>query len=231
MIDVIMPTLDKNGTRTKDSLANYLPFDYNLIEIRDPGGWANAINCGLKLRGRKNDLIIIDDDVEILADTFFGFNTFYRQADVFGFKLMFPDSERIQHDGGWVSPDGRSGHIFNESGVPSYVPYVTASLTLIKASVLEVVSQMRVWPGYQWEDVAFCLDAWAAGFRVAYLPNKAIHAETATKGHDPRFAEKFHVNADIFRREYAAHCAAVSNAFGPRRRIPLGHRAPSIQLA
>lgn len=220
-VNVLMPTLGKKGTKTVDSLRAHAPFDLNII-TSDVPGWANAINDCLSRRIVGEDCLIIDDDIEILPETFADFDEYKQYGDVFGFKLMYPGGTAVQHDGGYLTTDGGSGHLFRNSDMASYVGYVTASLCYIKAHVFENVLAMNVWPGLQWEDVAFCVDAWEKGFRVVYVPNPAIHEETGTKRDEVNFWGKFRINALIFQVQYGRRSSDIAKRFGPSGRIPLG---------
>jgi len=177
------------------------------------------MNLGLAQRTPDADVLIIDDDAQILTGTFDGLEEWYPLADIFGFRLLFEDG-RLQHDGGWVNELGSAGHIFRESDVRGYVGYVTASVCLIKAHVFEKVARFPEWTGYQWEDVAFCMDAWASGMKVIYIPNDAVHNETQTKKHDSEFWEKFRLNAILFSARYKEQTKKVSMRIGNTLRIP-----------
>lgn len=218
-VDVLMPTLGMQGTETVDALTEHAPFKFDLITSSVPG-WSAAINDCLRRRTPGHDVLIIDDDVTVLPSTFDRLARYLKVADVIGFKLLFPDYN-LQHGGGMVTMLGRTGHIMYQEDMPSYVAYVTASLCYIKEEVLGAVAPLNVWEGVQWEDVALCLDAWEAGYRVAYVPDPAIHKETATKKHDPKFWEKFEINAQAFYEKYERQCIKASTKFGTTRRLPI----------
>lgn len=236
-IDVVMPTLGMQGNRTIESL-KYLPKPYSQCLTSNAPGWSNAVNQCLKKRGPGHDVLIIDDDAELLPDTFKGYRDWYPKADIFGFKLLYsepgPDkvmrdgrhvSGDLQHDGGWVTWDDNqgalAGHIFNDSDLLSTVSYVTASICLIKSHVIDQLGDLNVWPGAHWEDVAYCARAWAAGLQVAYVPNAGIHRETQTKKHDPRFMLKFRLNQLMLTLELEDEIKAVSRRFQFKKRRKL----------
>ena len=225
-VDVLMPTLGMQGDDTIKSLARYANFSFDVIHTDIPG-WSAAINKCLERHTVGRDVLIIDDDVEIWPETFANLHQYMERAEVFGFKLLFPDGQ-IQHDGGFVNANGSCGHIKHNSDEPSYVAYVTASLCYIKEEALDFVAPLKVWPGAQWEDVALCLDAWGNGMRVMYIPSPATHKETATKRHDPEFAHKFGINSMYFRQRYESQCARMSTMFGVERRVPIAAGAPSL---
>lgn len=218
-VNVLMPTLGMKGTAAVDSLV-HAPFEVNVIQS-SVNGWAAAMNDCLTRRV-PGDCLIMDDDVLVLPHTFDLLEQHYNDADVFGFRLLYPDG-RLQHDGGYVTPVAGAGHIFDDGQQPTYTQYVTASLCYVKAHVFDQVPAFNEWPGVQWEDVAFCLDAWRAGLRVLYLPGEAIHEETGTKRADTRLSERFGINAVHFGNKYRRQCREINDLFGHERRLPLGH--------
>jgi len=224
-VNVLMPTLGRLGTRAEDALREHAPFDVNLIQSGVPG-WSAAINDCLAQRERGEDCLIIDDDVFVGPETFNPLWDHYADADVFGFLLRYPTGE-IQHDGGYVTPDMVAGHIRDgREGEPSFVRYVTASLCYVKADVFERIPRLVQWPGVQWEDVALCVDAWAQGFKVMYLPGEAVHEETATKRFDPNLNQRFAQNGAHFHDLYKGKVARLDQRFGGERRL---RTAPVLQ--
>jgi len=219
VIDVIMPTLGHMGDLTANSL-HHLPWPYNLITCGERIGWGQAINKCLEQRVEGRDAIIIDDDVQLLPETFEGFERYLPYGHIFGFKLYYP-SGGLQHDGGWVSDEGGAGHIFSGSDSPSYVAYITTSLSYFKSELFDIGMRFPEWPGYQWEDVAFCLEAERHIYNVVYVPLKAYHHETATKRHLADWGARFNANWNLFKEGYLLDCRRLAAKFGPSRRILL----------
>lgn len=226
-VDVLMPTLGKKGDKTVKSLAaNFTGFNFDVFHS-SVYGWSRAINEMLtKFHHPERDVLIIDDDVEVLPDTFKGFDDYYELADVFGFKLLYPDGT-LQHGGGFVNAAAQTGHLTTNVDQPSYVQYVTASLCYIKADVIKEIKALQVWPGVQYEDVALCMEAWLAGFKVMYLPMAAIHEETGTKRFEADLQTKLSINAYEFKRKYREAATQLSFLFGNDRRLPIGY--PHLQ--
>ena len=188
VVDVIIPTLGKVNPKSHPFICfenlHHIPWPYWLHVITGGKTWAQAINIGLK-QTSGNDVILMDDDVFINHETFKKVNEYYDYADIFGFKLFFPDG-KIQHAGGIVRNQG-IGHIgwrseddqkYND---PLYVCHVTTSLIYIKRHVLDKLGGMTVMPGQQMEDVDFNFRAIKEGFKILYIPSPAIHMESATK--------------------------------------------------
>lgn len=194
IVDVIIPTLGKVSPKSHPFICfenlHFIPWPSYLHVVTGGKTWAEAINLGLtKTSG--NDVILLDDDVFINDKTFSLVNEYYDKADIFGFKLLFPD-KKVQHAGGIVRQEG-IGHIgwkADDDGSydkPLYVCHVTTSCIYIKRHVLDVLKGMSIMPGQQMEDVDFNFRALKAGFKILYLPSPAIHMESATKRFFPEF--------------------------------------------
>ena len=191
-VSVIIPTLRKSHAFSCFEKLNHIPWNYKLHVITGGKSWAQAINMGIAQADKKNDVIIMDDDVFISEKTFSQVEWHYDNADIFGFKLLFPTG-KIQHAGG-ILKEGMIGHIGflqDDNGQfdrPRYVCHATTSLVYIKRHVLEVLSGMSEdIPGIQMEDVDFSFRAIKAGFKILYLPGSAVHMQSASK----RFIEGF----------------------------------------
>jgi GT2 family glycosyltransferase len=200
-VDVIIPT--KGLPHLIDCVVSlkHLPFPITLDVVREGSNWAEAVNIGLDRKSASdNDILIMDDDVVLLSETFRSFSMWKSEADIFGFKLLFPDMT-IQHAGGYIRRDGMTHVGFkkseNEFSFPMMCAHVTASLIYIKKHVFQKIGKFTEMPGLQFEDVDFNLRALKDGFKILYLPTKAIHKETATKKEDPKFHERMAQNMDI----------------------------------
>jgi GT2 family glycosyltransferase len=188
IVDVIIPTLGKMSPKSHPFICfenlHHIPWPSYMHVVTGGKTWAQAINIGLE-QTSGNDVILMDDDVFINPETFKLVNEYYNDADIFGFKLFFPDG-KIQHAGGIVRNQG-IGHIGwrSEDGPeyndPKYVCHVTTSLIYIKRHVIDKLKGMTVMPGQQMEDVDFNFRAIKEGFKILYLPSPAIHMESATK--------------------------------------------------
>lgn len=188
MLDILCATLGREPLGL-----GYAPQPNRLLTDARPG-WANAANALLDQAAEAgHDALFLDDDVELLPETFAHFDRYYPLADVFGWRLKTRAGKAISF-----------GHVLLSNGAlwpnidatrAGYVAHVTASVLYLKHAVLAAGVRFPVWPGIHAEDVAFTYDCWLHGFRVAYLPYDAIHDVAAngvgqTKTHDPRLQER-----------------------------------------
>lgn len=187
-----MPTLEENHSIKAIESLQHIPFPIKLHLMREPG-WPQAINSGLKESTR--DVLLMDDDVEILPDTFKDFDS--SRADITGFKLIYPNG-KIQH-AGVIFHNGKIRHLgygrnhkyFSEY---RYLCAATASLLYIRRHVIDALKEMVVWDGLQFEDTDFCFRAIKSNFKILYHPGHAIHHESLTKKKRLDFEEMMAVN-------------------------------------
>lgn len=209
IVDIIIPTMRKMHAFSCLDKLHLVPWPNKLHVVTGGKTWAQAINIGLKQSDKKNDVILMDDDVFITPDTFKSVRAHYDDADIFGFKLLFPDGQ-IQHAGGIVR-NGDIGHIGyqeedeGQHDQAKYVCHATTSLIYIKRHVLDSLEGMAEdIPGVQMEDVDFNFRALKAGFKILCLPESAIHLQSASKRFIEGFDEKVGVAyAEIKKRHLA----------------------------
>ena len=191
IVDVILPTRHFCPILplTLKSL-EYLPFKYELhIVGEEYESWPSAVNSVLAHSNR--DVLLIDDDVILTEETFQGFSKYLKYGDIIGFKLLHP-SGVIQSAGAIVDNNTikiRRSTNPEHYSKPEYVHHVSASLCYIKKEVYKTIGGFVEWEGLQFEDIDYTLRAIEAGFRVLYVPSRAIHYATFTLGLNSKFVD------------------------------------------
>jgi GT2 family glycosyltransferase len=208
-IDIVMPTLRRIHAFKSLETLFYVPWPYKLHLVTDGISWADAVNIGIRQTNQKNDILLMDDDVILSEETLADVDRFYDKADIFGFQLLFPN-QMVQHAGGAVAADRKVFHMGYRAPVghealeiPYYVCHVTTSLVYIKSEAINKLRGMAIdMPGISLEDVDFCFRAVKMGLRILYLPNKAIHLESATKKSIPNFNENLELAIQEIRKRH-----------------------------
>lgn len=210
-VDVIIPSVGHiyktSHPFTCFARLHHIPFPVRIHIVTGGKTWAEAINIGLAQTDGKNDVILMDDDVFINDKTFDAMGKYYESADIFGFRLLFPDG-KIQHAGG-VTDGEFVGHLgygeANESITkdPYFVCHATTSLVYIKRHVLDDLKGMATdIPGIQFEDVDFSFRAIKNDYKILQLPNEAIHIGSGTKKAMPKFLEKCDIAAAEIKKRH-----------------------------
>lgn len=206
-VDLIVPTLNRPHSKLSMAYLRHFPFSGNKFFINEGNDWPEAINIGLRKSDKNSDVVLMDDDIFLMPESLSLVSPFYEDADIFGFKLLFPNG-KLQHAGG-LFRGGTVGHRFfmeddnGQADERCFVAHVTTSLIYIKRRVIDKLGGMAEdYPGSQMEDVDFCLRAIKAGFKIMYLPSPAIHLESATKKDNAQFRIKMMQNIIELKRRH-----------------------------
>jgi len=157
----------------------HLPFPVTPCITSEPH-WASAVKqCMAPSTG---DCLLMDDDIILSPDTFKDFEDYYPHADIFGFRLVYPDG-KTQHAGG-VYQDGVVRHIGEGAitGFPYYVCHCTMSLLYVKRRVIDKIGGVaNDFPGDYFEGVDYSFRALKAGYHILYTPGTAINGHGQTR--------------------------------------------------
>ena len=205
-VDVVIPTMGHPHISRSLATLRYMPWPIRLILVPEGKSWWEAVNIGFS-EVDQNDIVLMDDDIFLKEGTFKFIDKHYGDADIFGFKLLYPDGKTIQHAGGVIYNETIThrgiGHPKDNHNDPDYCCHVTTSLTYIKNSALRALGGMATdYPGMQYEDVDWSFRAISMGLKILYTPGEAIHLETASKRMVPGYVQKFNENFYELRKRW-----------------------------
>lgn len=201
MISLIIPTLHRPHLESCLATLHHIPFAVKLHLISDGKTWAEAINIGLEQSDPNYDVILMDDDVQLTADTFKDFGRSLKCADIIGFKLLYPDGT-IQHAGGYWRTFAGIDHYYHnkpDQWIPfNLVCHATTSLIYIKRPVLNKLKGMidNEKGGIHFQDVDFSWRALKEGFTIGVHPYSAFHYCSQTVGTAANFAERLQMGKE-----------------------------------
>jgi GT2 family glycosyltransferase len=230
MIDIIIPTLEyeQDGVKVIDKCIKYIKdntsVDYKIHKVTDRIGWIKASNKGMK--ATKNDIILMNDDVFVGEKWLTKILKYQKEhdADIIGCKLMYPNSNIIQHAGGHIRFDGCGFHIgagaidMGQFDRVYDVPYVTFALVYIKREVIDKIGYLdEIYNRGYYDDCDYCFRARRKGFKILYVPVPAYHMESFTMKQNPAHNEDCTRNKNTFverwlrRDENASNKPAMDN--------------------
>lgn len=201
MITLIIPTLKRPHLQACLDTLKHIPFKFKLLLIDSGDTWAQAINIGLEQSDKDDDVILMDDDVQLTEETFKDFHRSKAQADIIGFKLLYPDGT-IQHAGGYWRTFAGIDHYYHykpDQWIPfNLVCHATTSLIYIKRHVLNKVKGMRdnEKGGIHFQDVDFSWRCLKEDFTIGVHPYSAIHYCSQTVGTASNFQERLQLGKE-----------------------------------
>lgn len=167
------------------------------------GGFAKAVNTGLRATNKKQDVILVNSDiiahegwVEALQ---YGAYEFGVDTGIVGPKLLYPDG-RIQSAGAHRNTDVPEyfDHYYRfqdsdygPANIPQYCMGTTGACMYIKREVLNNVGLLDEKFQFAFEDMDLCVRAWIEGYRTLYFPSAILtHVESATRDKNKTMSEK-----------------------------------------
>jgi GT2 family glycosyltransferase len=198
------------------------------------GGFAKAVNTGLKAADKKYDTVLINSDtimhsgwIEALQ---FGAYEFGVDTGIVGPKLLYPDG-RIQHAGAHRNTDVPEffDHYYRfqdsnygPANIPQYCMGVTGAAMYVKREFMNNVGILDEGFQFAFEDMDWCIRGWEAGYRTLYFPSAVItHVESATRAKNQTMSEKEKTSIEYFWKKWGDWFEKrnVLNSKGQRRII------------
>jgi GT2 family glycosyltransferase len=160
-----------------------------LIRSRTNLGFSGGCNLGLRAAAGEF-LVLLNQDTRVgpgWVETLLGGLQAHADAGIMGCKILYPESRKIQHAGGWVEwPLGYAHHFgygeedHGQWDQPRSVEFVTGAALALRRTTLEKIGYLdeQFWPGY-FEDLDYCHRAAAAGLATWYWPAAVVwHRES-----------------------------------------------------
>ncbi len=179
---------------SREYLKEFESDNVRVIYREKNGGFAVAVNTGLREVPKENDTILLNSDIEAHPGWFealqYGAYVFGEKVGIVGPKLLYPDG-RIQSAGSYRNTEAREWfdhyYRFQEAdygpaNVPTYVQAATGACLYIKRTVLNEVGILDENLPFAFEEVDLCLRTWESGRRVLYFPVSVLtHHESPTR--------------------------------------------------
>lgn len=167
------------------------------------GGFATAVNDGLKAAHPKHDVVLLNSDIiahkNWLAALQFGAYEFGVDTGIVGPKLLYPDG-RIQSAGSYRNTEVPEffDHYYRfqdsnygPANIPQYCLAVTGACMYVKREFLKNIGILDKDFQFAFEDVDWCLRGWEAGYRTLYFPSATLtHVESASRAKNKMITEK-----------------------------------------
>ncbi len=173
-----------------------------VIYRKKNGGFAKAVNTGLKAVPVKNDAVLFNSDIVAhpgwLEALQYGAYQFGDNVGLVTPKLLYPDG-RIQSAGSFRNTEATEwfDHYYRfqpedygPANVPAYVQAGTGALLYATRKFLDTAGILDEKFPFAFEDVDWCLRGWEAGFRTLYFPAATLtHMESPTRGKNKNISD------------------------------------------
>lgn len=207
-LEVLKPCIDSIAQTTNPELVKVLVVDdycqpenaKNLKSLESEqvkvifreknGGFAKAVNTGLKAAPATDDVILVNSDIfaheHWLESLQYAAYEFGEKIGIVGPKLLYPDG-KIQSAGSFRNTESPQWfdhyYRFQDSNygpanIPQYCISVTGACMYIKREVIKKIGILDDKFQFAFEDTDYCLRAWEAGYKSLYFPVSTLtHAE------------------------------------------------------
>jgi O-antigen biosynthesis protein len=195
-----------NGSKDKTfEIASRYNNKIEIIKTNRNLSFAEANNLGMK-KAKGDFLVLLNDDTVVTRNWIRSLiNVFehYPKVGIAGCKILYPDTDIIQHFGGYIKPNGITNHYGNgERDGENYnnihhVTYVTGAAFAIRRSLIEAIGYLpEVYKPIYFEEVEYCFRAKKSGWEIVVSPDARIyHYESQKTGAKSfGFYFKYHKN-------------------------------------
>lgn len=176
-----------------------------LVECGRNLGFAGGNRTGLAVA--QGEIVVLLNQDTVVAETWLSELVRPMQdvprIGIAGCKIFYPDGQTIQHAGGYLLPNGLSGHYGRDEKDEGQhdqlrdVDYVTGAALAVRRSVIDRCGFLDTgyFPAY-YEETELCLRARKAGYRVVYVPQATVihHEVVSSGGVNSRFLYAYHKN-------------------------------------
>lgn len=167
------------------------------------GGFAKAVNTGLREVPHQNDAVILNSDIEAhkgwLKALQYAAYEFGDSIGIVGPKLLYPDG-RIQSAGSYRNTEDTEwfDHYYRfqdkdygPANVPQYCLGITGACQYITRDFMESVGILDEGFEFAFEDMDLCLRGWESGYKTLYFPASSLtHHESATRSKNKEISGK-----------------------------------------
>lgn len=176
-----------------------------VIFRKNNGGFAKAVNTGLKAVSKEHDVILFNSDVvahpgwlEALQYGAYGFGN-HKEVGIVAPKLLYPDG-RIQSAGSYRNTEATEwfDHYYRfqpadygPANVPTFVQSATGAVLYAKREFLDKVGLLDEGCAFAFDDADWCLRGWSANLGTLYFPAATLtHHESATRAKNKTIGDK-----------------------------------------
>ncbi|MBU1628188.1 glycosyltransferase family 2 protein [bacterium] len=192
-----------------------------IIRTKENFSFAKANNLGIKCSTGKI-LVLLNDDTIVTKEWIRSLVEVFekdKKIGIVGCKILFPDSDIIQHFGGYIMPNGITMHYgYGENDGKNYseikaVEYVTGAAFAFRRSLVDTLGNLpEAYKPIYFEEVEYCFRAKKQGFSVVVAPDaKVYHYESQkTIAKSFGFYYKYHKNRIRFVLRNFNYCKIIT---------------------